>query len=355
MHGHAHCVQFLRKYNIPLILLGGGGYTVKNVARTWTYETACALGIEGEIDPNLPWNQYFEWFGPRYRLEVVNNNMDDLNVKEGSLDVVRLVLLVLLAIKHLTLLYTGLQRWNSCNNWLVRRLRRCKMYRMRPSANTLVLAETKKKEEMNWTNVLLVSIFCQTQMHTDFKKYTEHARYVYNLQDTDTTTEDSEGSDSWDSDESSSSHNNWRRGPYRSSSASRINGRYTQLQPQYTSTAERKRMSLITGKYYDIPIHENGFSHFDGSTSIGKQPTKRRFFPDAPGKWDDVGVCVVDASVKARIVGGNMIDEGFGNGYGYAMVPELARIMERGGGLDGYGDGEPDEGEEEEEDVSMST
>ena len=70
---------------------------MKNVARTWTYETACALGIEGEIDPNLPWNQYFEWFGPRYRLEVVDNNMDDLNVKEGSLDVVRLGYLFLLS------------------------------------------------------------------------------------------------------------------------------------------------------------------------------------------------------------------------------------------------------------------
>ena len=124
-------------------------------------------------------------------------------------------------------------------------------------------------------------------------------------------------------------------------------------------------MSLITGKYYDIPIHENGFSHFDGSTSIGKQPTKRRFFPDVPGggKWDDVGV--VDASVNARMVGGNVVvvgggggggGEGFGNGYGYAMVPELARIMERGGGLDAYGeDGEPEEGEEEDEDVPMST
>ena len=89
MHGHAHCVQFVRKQNIPFILLGGGGYTVKNVARTWTYETACALGIEESIDPNLPWNQYFEWFGPRYRLEVAENNMDDLNVKDGSLEKVR--------------------------------------------------------------------------------------------------------------------------------------------------------------------------------------------------------------------------------------------------------------------------
>jgi histone deacetylase 1/2 len=238
------------------------------------------------------------------------------------------------------------------------------MYRGRLSVNTLVLAETKKKEEMNWTNDLLVSIFLFYVNHkstlTFFKKYIELARYVYNLQDTDTTTEDSEASDSWDSDESSGSQNNWRRGPYRSSSASRINGRYTQHQPQYTSTAERKRMSLITGKYYDIPINENGFSHFDGSTSIGKQPnTKRRFFPDEPGKWDDVGVCVVDASVNARMVGGNVVGvgEGFGNGYGYAMVPELARIMERGGGgLDGYGeDGEPDEGEDDDEDVPMST
>jgi len=27
--------------------------------RVWTYETACALGIEDSIDPNLPWSEYF--------------------------------------------------------------------------------------------------------------------------------------------------------------------------------------------------------------------------------------------------------------------------------------------------------
>ncbi|KAJ7696813.1 hypothetical protein B0H17DRAFT_1053148 [Mycena rosella] len=89
MHGHAHCVQFLRQQNVPLVLLGGGGYTVKNVARAWTYETACALGIEDTIDPLLPYNEYFDWFGPRFRLEVVSSNMDDLNVKDGSLEIVR--------------------------------------------------------------------------------------------------------------------------------------------------------------------------------------------------------------------------------------------------------------------------
>ena len=65
-------------------------------------------------------------------------------------------------------------------------------------------------------------------------------RIYLGIKDTDTTTEDSEGSDSWDSDESSGSQNNWRCGPYRSTSTSRINGPYTQHQPPYTSTAERK-------------------------------------------------------------------------------------------------------------------
>ncbi|KAJ3812787.1 histone deacetylase RPD3 [Lentinula aff. lateritia] len=87
MQGHAHCTSFLRKFNIPLILLGGGGYTVKNVARAWCYETACALGVQHELVPQgeeggmMPWNEYFEWFGPRYRLEVVKNNMEDVNLR----------------------------------------------------------------------------------------------------------------------------------------------------------------------------------------------------------------------------------------------------------------------------------
>jgi histone deacetylase 1/2 len=89
MEGHAYCVQFFRKMNLPLILLGGGGYTVKNVARAWTYETACALGIEDSLDKNLPMTTFFDWFGPRYRLEVSENNMTDVNLKEGWLNIIR--------------------------------------------------------------------------------------------------------------------------------------------------------------------------------------------------------------------------------------------------------------------------
>ncbi|KAK0448363.1 histone deacetylase [Desarmillaria tabescens] len=89
MQGHANCVKFFRDRNIPLILLGGGGYTIKNVARTWTYETACALGIENTLGDFLPWHNHFECFGPRYRLEVATHNADDENLKDNYLDQVR--------------------------------------------------------------------------------------------------------------------------------------------------------------------------------------------------------------------------------------------------------------------------
>ena len=44
--GHAKCLEFVKKFNIPILMLGGGGYTIRNVARCWTYETAVALGQE---------------------------------------------------------------------------------------------------------------------------------------------------------------------------------------------------------------------------------------------------------------------------------------------------------------------
>jgi len=89
MNGHADCVRFLRATNIPLVLLGGGGYTTRNVSSVWTYETACALGIDRDIDLNLPYNEYLEWYGPRYRLEVQPSNMTDDNNHRNYLEITK--------------------------------------------------------------------------------------------------------------------------------------------------------------------------------------------------------------------------------------------------------------------------
>ena len=48
------CVKFIMDLNIPLMVLGGGGYTVRNVARCWTHETAVLL--DEEISNELPYN-----------------------------------------------------------------------------------------------------------------------------------------------------------------------------------------------------------------------------------------------------------------------------------------------------------
>ncbi|EGF80610.1 hypothetical protein BATDEDRAFT_24371 [Batrachochytrium dendrobatidis JAM81] len=80
MHGHAYAVDFMKKFNVPLMILGGGGYTIRNVCRTWTYETARC--VDEELSEELPYNDYFQYFGPSFRLEVPSTNMENMNSRE---------------------------------------------------------------------------------------------------------------------------------------------------------------------------------------------------------------------------------------------------------------------------------
>ncbi|KAM3586132.1 histone deacetylase [Umbelopsis sp. WA50703] len=80
MKGHANCVQFVKKFNLPTLVLGGGGYTMRNVARAWAYETGVVVGQE--LTPAMPYNDYYEYFGPDYRLDVKASNMENMNTPE---------------------------------------------------------------------------------------------------------------------------------------------------------------------------------------------------------------------------------------------------------------------------------
>ena len=46
MQGHSNCVEFLAKFGVPMLIVGGGGYTMRNVARCWCYETGRLLGLD---------------------------------------------------------------------------------------------------------------------------------------------------------------------------------------------------------------------------------------------------------------------------------------------------------------------
>lgn len=86
-------MKFVKSFDKPLLLLGGGGYTMRNVSRAWAYETGLATGVElghGRCIPmadrkkstlflDIPVNEYYEYFGPDYQLDVKSSNTEDLN------------------------------------------------------------------------------------------------------------------------------------------------------------------------------------------------------------------------------------------------------------------------------------
>lgn len=80
MQGHANCVEYVKKFNLPTLVLGGGGYTMRNVSRAWCYETGILLGQK--VGPELPYSDFYEYFGPDYELNVRPSNMENLNSRE---------------------------------------------------------------------------------------------------------------------------------------------------------------------------------------------------------------------------------------------------------------------------------
>lgn len=79
--GHSDCIRFVKNFNIPLLILGGGGYTIKNVSRAWAYETSIILDIE--IPEELPYNEFYSHYGPDHRIGVPKSQMKDLNSAES--------------------------------------------------------------------------------------------------------------------------------------------------------------------------------------------------------------------------------------------------------------------------------
>ena len=80
MRGHANCVNFVKSFNLPTLILGGGGYTMRNVARTWAYETGQLVGTE--MTSELPFTDYYEYYSPDFELDVKRSNMDNANSPE---------------------------------------------------------------------------------------------------------------------------------------------------------------------------------------------------------------------------------------------------------------------------------
>ncbi|KJZ77013.1 hypothetical protein HIM_03334 [Hirsutella minnesotensis 3608] len=80
MDGHANCVNYVKSFGLPTLVLGGGGYTMRNVARTWAFETGVLVGQD--MDRTLPYNEYYEYYAPDFELNVRSSNMENSNSRE---------------------------------------------------------------------------------------------------------------------------------------------------------------------------------------------------------------------------------------------------------------------------------
>eukprot|EP01105_Mastigella_eilhardi_P003649 TRINITY_DN1479_c0_g1_i3.p1 TRINITY_DN1479_c0_g1~~TRINITY_DN1479_c0_g1_i3.p1 ORF type:complete len:460 (-),score=110.94 TRINITY_DN1479_c0_g1_i3:1109-2398(-) len=90
LNGHGKCVEFVKSFGLPLLLVGGGGYTIRNVARCWCNETAIAIGLK--LDDDLPFNDYLEYFAPDFRLSIMQSGMENMNSRAYLNDILAHIL-----------------------------------------------------------------------------------------------------------------------------------------------------------------------------------------------------------------------------------------------------------------------
>lgn len=65
-----------------MLVLGGGGYTIRNVSRCWAYETSVL--VDTEISNDLPMTDYRSHYGPDFTLHpsIVDVNNVNQNTRQ---------------------------------------------------------------------------------------------------------------------------------------------------------------------------------------------------------------------------------------------------------------------------------
>ncbi|CUM65430.1 uncharacterized protein PRCAT00003069001 [Priceomyces carsonii] len=100
IRAHGECVKFMKSFNIPMLVVGGGGYTPRNVSRLWCYETSVLNDLT--LDPKIPnYIPTYDWFGPDYSLHPqLDGRFDNKNTKKYLESVTQTILEQLRYLNH---------------------------------------------------------------------------------------------------------------------------------------------------------------------------------------------------------------------------------------------------------------
>jgi len=90
LDGHSHACRYLRTKGIPLLAVGGGGYTLRNVPKCWANETGELVGVV--LDPQIPERcKYYSYYAPDHLLMVRTSNMANLNNRQHTEGILKTV------------------------------------------------------------------------------------------------------------------------------------------------------------------------------------------------------------------------------------------------------------------------
>jgi hypothetical protein len=67
----------MKSFGVPTIMIGGGGYSLRNIARCWVYETSVAIGCE--IPNDIPEHAYSMYYSPANKIHVPVSNVENKN------------------------------------------------------------------------------------------------------------------------------------------------------------------------------------------------------------------------------------------------------------------------------------
>eukprot|EP01117_Protostelium_nocturnum_P001362 TRINITY_DN11676_c0_g1_i1.p1 TRINITY_DN11676_c0_g1~~TRINITY_DN11676_c0_g1_i1.p1 ORF type:complete len:189 (-),score=39.55 TRINITY_DN11676_c0_g1_i1:52-618(-) len=80
------CVSFVRSWNLPTVILGGGGYHNANTARCWAFLTSLIADVS--LNENIPEHSYFDKYGPSFQLSLSTSGKPNLNSEEHCKNII---------------------------------------------------------------------------------------------------------------------------------------------------------------------------------------------------------------------------------------------------------------------------
>lgn len=90
LKGHGRAVDIIKSWGVPVLLLGGGGYTLRNVPKCWANETAIMLGEELSLE--IPKTAaHLGYYGPDFSLQVRTSNMENKNTRRDVEHIIRTI------------------------------------------------------------------------------------------------------------------------------------------------------------------------------------------------------------------------------------------------------------------------